>query len=141
MPPDHPAPDSLGAAAARVARDFVALGSNRVELLLVELGEERERMLRAALLAAGAAALALLAGVAFTLGIMVLLWERSPVIALAVLALLYAGAAVVLLRQMQALLTGGTLFPATHEQLRKDFAALEARWKTGDRPPGEGPRP
>ncbi|MFN0067227.1 MAG: phage holin family protein [Limisphaerales bacterium] len=122
-----PSPDSLGRATARVARRLLAIGGNRAQLLMVELAEERERMLQAALLAIGAAVLALLAGVAFTIGLAVLLWEHSPLLALAVLTLLYAGAAGVLIMRLRTLQAGWTLLPASLEQLRKDVAGLESR--------------
>jgi uncharacterized membrane protein YqjE len=42
----------------------LAIGENRFELLMVEVQEERERLLHAIVLALGAAALGLLAGMA-----------------------------------------------------------------------------
>ena len=67
---------------------------NRLQLLMVEAQEERERVLLAIWLALGAAAFGLLAGVALTVVIAVALWEHSAVIALLVLTALYTIAAV-----------------------------------------------
>jgi len=78
----------------RFARRLLTMGENRFELLMVEVQEERERLLRAMLLALGVAALGLLAGMAITGAIVVLLWEYSRVAALQVLTFLYGAAAI-----------------------------------------------
>ena len=52
----------------RLARLLLAIGENRLELLSVELQEERERLLCAILLALGVAAFSLLAGVCVSSG-------------------------------------------------------------------------
>jgi uncharacterized membrane protein YqjE len=57
----------------RFARRLSTIGERRFELLMVEVREERERFLHAILLAPGAAAFGLLAGVALTGAIVVLL--------------------------------------------------------------------
>jgi uncharacterized membrane protein YqjE len=107
------------------ARRLLKAGENRIELLMVEVQEERERLLRAILLALGVAALALLAGVALTGAIVVLLWEISRLAALLVLTILYAATAVLLYRRLILLLSGWQNLPATLDQLRKDRACLE----------------
>ena len=68
--------------AKRIARQLLAIGENRFELLLVELEQERWRLLSAILLALGVAAFGLLAGVGLTAAIAVLFWKLSPLIAL-----------------------------------------------------------
>ena len=109
----------------RLARRLLAIGENRFELLMVEVQEERERLLHAIVLALGAAALGLLAGMALTGAIVVLLWEISRVAALLVLTGLYGAAAVCLYRRLTRLLRDWQNFPATLDQLRKDRACLE----------------
>ncbi len=109
----------------RLARRLLALGENRFELLMVEVQEARERLLRAIVLALGVAALGLLAGMALTGAIVVLLWELSRVAALLVLTGLYGAAAVCLYRRLTRLLRDWQTFPATSDQLRKDHACLE----------------
>ena len=52
----------LAAASKECARRLLTIGENRLELLTVEVQEERERLLRAFLLALGVAAFGLLAG-------------------------------------------------------------------------------
>jgi uncharacterized membrane protein YqjE len=109
----------------RFARCLLTIGGNRVELLLVEVQEERQRLLCAILLALGVAAFGLLAGVALTGAIVVLLWELSRVAALLVLTLLYGATAVGLYRRLMRLLRDWQNLPATLDQLRKDRACLE----------------
>jgi uncharacterized membrane protein YqjE len=109
----------------RLARRLLAIGENRFELLMVEVQEERERLLHAIVLALGVAALGLLAGMALTGAIVVLMWEHSRVAALLVLTGLYGAAAVYLYRRLTRLLRDWQNLPATLDQLRKDHACLE----------------
>ena len=109
----------------RFARHLLTMGENRFELLMVEVQEERERLLRAILLALGVAAFGLLAGVTLTGAIVVLLWDLSRVAALLLLASLYGAAAVCLYRRLMLLLRDWQNLPATLDQLRKDRACLE----------------
>jgi uncharacterized membrane protein YqjE len=124
----EPAPINAGqlvATSKRLARRLLTIGENRLELLMVEVQEERERLLRAILLALGVAAFGLLAGVALTGAIVVLLWELSRVAALLVLTSLYGATAVFLYRRLTRLLRDWQNLPATLDQLRKDRACLE----------------
>ena len=116
---------SLVDTAKRFARRLFTIAENRLELLLVEVQEERERLLRVILLALGVAAFGLLAGVALTGAIVVLLWELSRVAALLALTSLYGATAVCLYRRLTLLLRDWENLPATLDQLRKDRACLE----------------
>jgi uncharacterized membrane protein YqjE len=112
----------------RFAHRLLTTGENRLELLMVEVQEERERLLRALLLALGAATFGLLTGMAITCAIVLLLWEFSRVAALlALVALigLYAAAAVCLYWRLALLLRNWQSLPATLDQLRKDRACLK----------------
>jgi uncharacterized membrane protein YqjE len=62
----------------RLPRRLLIIGENRLELLIVEVQEKRERLLRAILLALGVAAFGLLAAIALTATIAVVLWQYSP---------------------------------------------------------------
>ena len=64
----------LAATSKQVARRLLTIGENRLELLTVEVQEERDRLLHAVLLALGVAGFGLLAGAAFTGALVVLLW-------------------------------------------------------------------
>jgi len=115
----------LGAASKNFARRLLTIGENRLELLTVEVQEERDRLLRALLLALGAAAFSLLAGMTLTALIVVLLWDCSHWAALSTLAVLYGAAGVCLCRRLTALLRDWQTLPASLDQLRKDRACLE----------------
>ena len=109
----------------RFARRLLTIGENRLELLMVEVQEERERLLHAILLALGVVALGLLTGITLTGAIVVLLWELSRVAALLALTGLYGATAVCLYRRLTLLLRNWESLPATVEQLQKDRACLE----------------
>jgi len=109
----------------RFARQLLTIVENRLELLMVEVQEERERLLRAILLALGVAALGLLAGGALTGAMVVLFWELSRVVTLLALASLYGATSVLIYRRLGRLLRNWQNLPSTLDQLRKDRACLE----------------
>jgi uncharacterized membrane protein YqjE len=115
----------LTAASKRFARRLLTVGANRLELLMVEVQEERERLLRAILLALSVAVFGLLAGMTLTGLIVVSLWGFSPVAVLATLTAIYAAASVYLYRRLAALLRDWKTLSATLDQLQKDTACLE----------------
>ena len=125
MEPAPPPAGQLLETSKRFARRLLTIGENRFELLMVEVQEERTRLLRSILLALGVAAFGLLAGVALTGVIVVGLWEHSPVTALLVLTSLYGAGALCLYRRLTRLLRDWQNLPATLDQLRKDRACLE----------------
>ena len=86
--------EPIAASSKRVAQRLLTIGENRLELLAVEVQEERERLLHALLLALGVAVLGLLAGMTLTAAIVVSCWPYSHSAALLTLTALY-GAAVV----------------------------------------------
>jgi len=114
----------LAGTSRHLARRLLTLGENRLELLAVEVQEERERLLHAFLLALAVAAFGLLAGLTLTAAI-VLCWPGSPVIALLILTVLYGGAAIFLCRRVLGLLRDWQTFAASLDQLRKDRLCLE----------------
>ncbi len=117
--------EPLAAPSKRFARGLLTTGENRLELLMVEVQEERERLLRAILLALGVGVFGLFAGFALTAAIVVLLWAYSPLVVLVTLTGLYAASAAYLYRRFTVLLGGWQNFPATLDQLRKDRICLE----------------
>jgi len=125
MEPAPPHAGHLVETSKRFVRRLLTIGENRFELLMVEVQAERERLLRGMLLALGVAAFGLLAGVAITGAIVVLVWELSPVAALLALTSLYGATAVCLYRRLTLLLRDWQNLPATLDQLRKDRACLE----------------
>ncbi len=116
----------LAATSHSFARRLLTIGENRLELLTVEMQEERERLLRAILLALGVAAFGLLASMTLTAAIVVLLWAWSPWAAAPDLdrslrhrrSFSFTNGSSDVLRNWQTL-------SATLDQLRKDRACLE----------------
>jgi uncharacterized membrane protein YqjE len=115
----------LGTPSKDFARRLITIGENRLELLMVEVQEERERLLHAILLALGVALFAFLAGVALTTALVVFFWAVSPAGVLLALTALYGAASVLLYRRFSALQQNWKSFPATLDQLRKDRACFE----------------
>jgi uncharacterized membrane protein YqjE len=115
----------LADASRRLAQWALGICENRVELLMVEIQEERERFLRAVLLALGAAAFGLVARVGLTAIIAVAFWQQSPVAALMILTVLYVVVATVLYMRLIRLQRGWQTLPTTLDQLRKDRECLE----------------
>src|SRR5206468_7724758 len=109
----------------RFVRQLLTIGENRLELLMVEVQEERERLLHAILLALGFAVFGFLAGAALTGALVVLLWSLSPVAVLLTMTALYAAISFFLYRRFADLQRHWKTLPATLDQLRKDRACLE----------------
>ena len=126
---ETPSPDgsNLAGASKRLAHKLLVIGENRFQLLMVELHEERERLLLAVWLALAAAIFALLAGIALTIVIVVALWDHSPIIALLVLTLLYVSGALLFYARLVRLQKNWQTLPATLDQLKKDRECLEKR--------------
>ena len=116
----------LGTTSKTFARRLLTIGENRLELLTVEVQEERERLLHAFLLALGVAAFGLLAGLTLTATIAVLLWAWSPWGVLLILTGLYGTAGICLYRGLIGVLRNWQTLAASLEQLRKDRACLES---------------
>ena len=111
----------------------VTLLHNRLELLGIELAEERARLF-SMLAYGGAAFLCLAAGlVFFAVFLTVLMWDSNRLLALAVFSALFLGAGVVsLLVTLSLARSGSKLFSASLAELRKDTQALT---------PGDAARP
>jgi uncharacterized membrane protein YqjE len=122
-PTSHVRP--LAAVSNEFARRLLTIGENRLELLTVEVQEEREHLLHALLLGVGAAAFGLLAGLTLTATIVVLLWTWSPVAVLMALTGLYGIVGVCLCRRLAILLHDWETLSDSLNQLRKDRACLE----------------
>ena len=115
----------LAETSKRFLHRLSTIGENRLELLMVEVQEERERLLRAILLALGAAAFGLLTVMALTATIVVLVPGAWRVGAMVALTGLYGVATACLYRRFSRLLRDWQTLPATIDQLQKDCACLE----------------
>ena len=123
----EPPPDSglpLAGASRRVARRALAICENRLELLVVEMEEERGRILRAIWLSLTAAVFGLLTGIALTAVLVVALGKEHPVAALLILAALYAAAAAFAYGRLQRLQRDWRTLAGTIDQLKKDRECL-----------------
>src|SRR6185295_4309503 len=90
----------VAAASKRVFQSALDIGENRLELLLIEMQEARDCLLRLLILALLMAMFGLLAGITLTIGVVILFWDHSPLAAVAVLGSLYVAAALVLRAQL-----------------------------------------
>jgi len=115
----------LSAASKEVARRLLTVGENRLELAMVEVQEERERLLHTFLLALGAAVFGLLAGLTLTAAVVVLGWPYSRVAVLLALTGIYGGAGICLYQRLARTRRDGQTLSASLDQLRKDRACLE----------------
>ncbi len=124
---DTPSPSgsNLTGVSKRLLQNVLVIGENRFQLLMVELHEERERLLLAIWLGIGAAVFALLGGIAVTVVIAIVLWDHSPVIAMLVLALFYLTVAWLFYQRLVRLQKNWQTLPATLDQLKKDRECLE----------------
>ena len=116
---------NLKAASKQFGRRLLTLLENRLELLTVEVQEERERLLHDLLLALGVAAFGLLAGLSFTAALVVLFWKYSPLTVLLVMTALYTAAGLALCRLLVRRLREWQSFSASLDQLRKDRQCLD----------------
>jgi uncharacterized membrane protein YqjE len=115
----------LTAASGRLAQRLFVTCENRLQLLLVELQEERERFLRTICLALVTLVFGLLTGIVITLIIIKLFWEHSPLTAMIVLAAVYALSGLICSLKLRQLQKDWQTLPATIEQLKKDRECLE----------------
>jgi uncharacterized membrane protein YqjE len=115
----------LATSSRQIARRLLTMGENRLQLLSVEVQEERERLLRAFLMALGVAVFGLLAGMTLAAGIVVLVWPYSHTAALLILTVLFGAAAAGLCWRLSVLMRDWDSLPASLEQLRKDRECLE----------------
>jgi len=99
----------------------------RLELFVIELEEERERLKKTAILLLLAVFGAALGFILFNIFLVALFWERGWIAAIGVLALVYFGVAVVAVLKLRSdILQRPGLFPATLEELGKDRDHLRA---------------
>jgi uncharacterized membrane protein YqjE len=109
----------------RLFRRLLTIGGNRIELLRLEVQEERERFLQAVVIGAVAVTLGLLACLTLTGAIVVLFWPYSPIGVLLGLTVIYGVAATALGLKVKSLFHDWHAFGASLDQFKKDCACLE----------------
>lgn len=115
----------LFASARGLAATGVAIASNRLALLGIELSEEGSRLL-SLLLYGGVALFSLSAGTVFLAAfVTVALWDSNRLLALGMFAALFLGTGVVSLFVARGLVRSGSqLFTASLAELKRDQTSL-----------------
>jgi uncharacterized membrane protein YqjE len=103
---------------------ILAILGNRINLILAEAREERDRILHLLALALAMAVLAGLAGASLIAIVTIALWNHEPILVLASTAILSIAALVIARRRFRRWASKGELFRATADQVRKDMALL-----------------
>lgn len=109
----------------RLLKTLVNLVENRLELFLVEVQEERVRLVEALLLAVAGGVAALMTLILITLTVVVIFWDSHRVLVLVLFSLAYATATAVAFRKLRARLNRWQAFTASLHQIKKDRAWLE----------------
>ena len=134
--PAGSAPDQRGlfASTRGLLGTGVTLLQNRLQLLGVELAEERVRLV-SMLAYGGAAFLCIAAGLIFlAILLTVLMWDNNRLLALGMFSALFLGAGIASAALAISLARGGSkLFSASLAELRKDRDALSASAKAKPR--------
>ncbi len=115
---------NVATASKRVTRRLLLILENRFELALVEIQEEREKILRSLWLAMMAFVFFLLAGVALTAIIAIAFWGNHPIAALLALMALYFSIGAGFFFRLTKLQRDWQTLPSTVEQMRKDRECL-----------------
>ena len=109
-----------------LARTFLAIVQTRIEIFASEIDEQRALLARIAVLAAVAAFCLGLAVILFVLFIVVLFWDTNRLLAIGVLAGVFAAGGIAALMMLQAAIRQRPkLLSATLAELRKDRTKLE----------------
>jgi uncharacterized membrane protein YqjE len=128
MPQFEPPRTGVLESLRRLCDTGLAIVLNRAELFGVELQEQKARLIRVLVLAAGAIFLANLAVVVLTLAIVVLAGEKARGPVLIVLTLLYClGALAAFIALRKELRSAPPPFQRTISELRKDREWLNSR--------------
>jgi uncharacterized membrane protein YqjE len=109
-----------------LARTFLAVVQTRIEVFASEIDEERARLARIAVLAAVAALCVALAVVLLVFLLVVLFWDTNRLLAIGVLAGVFAVGGIVACLGLRAAISQRSKFlSATLAELRKDRTKLE----------------
>lgn len=111
----------------RLGRTALGIAHNRVELLVVELEEERWRVVDALLLVASATVLVLMTLIAGTFALVLVFPTEHRLTVLAIVAALYLLATLAVLLKLRNRLKNWRSFSATLAELKKDKACLDEK--------------
>lgn len=122
MPPSG---EKVSGPVRRLGASLIALGRIRLELLAIELHEEKARVLELLLWSVLTALMVGFGAVFVAVLVTVALWETHRLAALGASALLFIALAAVGAMRLRRLVSGGsTLFQSSIAELREDSAAL-----------------
>ena len=120
--------ESLLDSLRNLVRTFLAIVETRIEIFASEIDEERTRLARIALLAAVAAFCLGLAMILLVFFLVVLFWESDRLLAIGVLAGVFAAGGIAACLGLRAAISKRPKFlSATLAELRKDGTRLEGR--------------
>jgi uncharacterized membrane protein YqjE len=111
----------------KLVQDVLAAGENRLDLLVVELQEEREQTYQAVGLLLSFTAVMVLFGFAVTTAVVVGFWEVSRIWPVCGMALLWAAVAALVWRRLRRQLQTWQTLPETLNQLHRDIESLTRR--------------
>ena len=118
-------PRDLSGATARLGASLLGLVRTRLELASVELAEERDRIQQQLTLLLAAAAMLMFALLFAATWIVVYFWDTNRLTAIALVAIVFAGAGAILLSlRSQYARTAATPFAATLAEFERDRSAL-----------------
>ncbi len=105
---------------------WIAIIKTRVEIISVEIEEQREWLEQLVLLAVGAAFCLSMGLILLTLFVVVLFWDNHPLAVLGAFTIIYLGGGLALwLTLRQKIRTKPRLFSTTAAELGKDYATLQ----------------
>lgn len=104
----------------RIVKTLRETVENRIELFLLEVREDRLRLLDLLLLAAVGVALAMMTIIVATFTIVVIFWDTYRIPTLVVLTVAYGTAAAVVIAKLRSRIKNWGSFQATFDQLQKD---------------------
>jgi uncharacterized membrane protein YqjE len=116
---------SLFGSVRRLLDTGLSIAESRVELLAIELQEEKHRIIELVLLTAIVSAMGMMAVTLATFAIVVFFWEEGHLIALSVLAIAYLISTALAFRVLKRRTDRRTAFNDTLNELSKDRACLQ----------------
>jgi uncharacterized membrane protein YqjE len=125
MDDQEEAPPGLPETLRRLGASILAVVQNRLELLVVELHEDRIRLFEALLMLIALVALGFFSLMLAAAGVIILVWHYFDVWGLFILCGISLIATLLVGWRLQLRLNNWPLLPGTMEQLKKDRECLE----------------
>jgi uncharacterized membrane protein YqjE len=120
-------PPGLFVSLKRLWRTLLVIAENRLELILVEVEEERRRAFEALLLTVVLGVVGAMTLLMATLTVVVIFWDTHRLVVLAGLSVLYLLATVAAYWRLRRRLNHWSLFSASLAEFKRDKACLEEK--------------